>query len=65
MDGSNGEWLIINSYGVRLIQIANHELKAAVEYERELKNAITMGNQYFLVRTKNTIEIHPIKKEEN
>jgi hypothetical protein len=62
---ANGEWLIINSYGVRLIQIANHELKAAVEYERELKNAITMGNQYFLVRTKNTIEIHPIKKEEN
>jgi hypothetical protein len=59
-----GEWLAINSCGVRLVQIANRKLKAAVEYERELKNAITIGNDYFVVRTKNTVEIHSIKKKE-
>jgi hypothetical protein len=57
----NGEWLTTNACGIRLIQIANNTLKAAVEYERELKNAITIGNDYFVVRTKNTIEIHSIK----
>jgi hypothetical protein len=62
---ANEEWLAVNSCGIRLIHIANRQLKEAVEYERELKNAITLGNNYFLVRTKNTIEIHLIKKKEN
>lgn len=59
------QWVAINSCGVRLIQIANRKLKAAVEYERELRNAIPLGNDYFLVRTKQTIEVHTIKKQEN
>jgi hypothetical protein len=61
----NGEWLTVNSCGVRLIHIADNKIKAAVEYERELRNAITIGNKYFLVRTKNTLEIHPIMKKKN
>lgn len=60
----NGEWLIVNSYGIRLIQIGNQAIKAGVEYERELKNAIALGDSYFVVRTKNTIEVHEIKKPE-
>jgi len=61
----NGEWLFVNSCGVRLIHIVDYEIKAAVEYERELRNAITIGNKYFVIRTKNTLEIHSIKKKEN
>jgi hypothetical protein len=60
----NGDWLTINSCGIRLIQITNRELKAAVEYERELKNAITLGNDYFIIRTKNTIDVHRMKRDE-
>ncbi|CAF4805755.1 unnamed protein product [Rotaria sp. Silwood1] len=56
------EWLAVNSCGIRLIQIANQKLKSGVEYQRELKNAITIGNLYFVVRTKSTIEIHQIKR---
>lgn len=62
---SDGEWVAINSCGIRLIQIANRKLKAAVEYERELRNAVILGTDYFLVRTKQTIEVHSIKKKEN
>ena len=59
---SNDSWLAVNSCGIRLVHIAHQKLKSAVEYERELKNAITLGNSYFVVRTKSTIEIHQIKK---
>jgi hypothetical protein len=59
----NGHWLTINSCGIRLIHIAHQKLKAAVEYERELKNAIIMGKEYFIVRTKNTIEVHLVPKK--
>ncbi|CAF2920910.1 unnamed protein product [Rotaria sp. Silwood2] len=62
---SNSEWLITNSCGIRLIQISNFKLKIAVEYERELKNSITINNDYFIVRTKYTMEIHEMKKKEN
>jgi hypothetical protein len=58
----NEEWLAINSCGVRLVQIANHKIKSAVEYERDLKNAISIGNLYFIVRTKGTIEVYPYKQ---
>jgi hypothetical protein len=57
----NEEWLTINTCGIRLVQIANQKLKAAVEYTRELKNAISIGNLYFVIRTKNTIEIFHLK----
>lgn len=57
-----GEWLAINSCGIRLVQIANQSLKAGVEYLRELKNAVSIGNAYFVVRTKSTIEVHEIKQ---
>jgi hypothetical protein len=50
------------SCGVRLVQIANHKIKSAVEYERDLKNAISIGNLYFIVRTKGTIEVYPYKQ---
>ena len=57
----DGGWLVINSCGIRLIQIVNENLKAGVEYERELRNAFIMGKSYFAIRTKTTIEIHQIK----
>lgn len=60
----NGDWLMINSCGSRLIQLSGTELKTAVEYERELKNAITLGDEYFVIRTKNTIDVHSMKKDE-
>jgi hypothetical protein len=59
------EWLTINSCGVRLIHIANRQLKFVVEYERELKNATIIGADYFIVRTKNTLNIHSIKQKAN
>ncbi|CAF1079749.1 unnamed protein product [Rotaria sordida] len=59
----NNEWLLINSCGIRLFQIGNLKFKTAVEYERELKNAITIKDDYFIVRTKYTIEIHATKKK--
>ncbi|CAF1113041.1 unnamed protein product [Rotaria sordida] len=58
----NREWLAVNSCGIRLIQIANQKLKTGVEYQRELKNAIAIGNLYFVIRTKSAIEIHQIKQ---
>jgi len=58
------QWLIINSCGVRLVHVINRKLKAAVEYERELRNAILIGRDYFVLRTKSTIEVHSIKKED-
>lgn len=60
----NGDWLMINSCGSRLVQLSGKELRAAVEYERELKNAITLGDEYFVIRTKNTIDVHVNKKKE-
>lgn len=62
---ANAEWLIVNSSGIRLIQIVNRKLKSAVEYERELRNTIIIGENYLAVRTKNTLEIHSIKKKIN
>ncbi|CAF3535510.1 unnamed protein product [Rotaria socialis] len=59
----NGDWLIVNSCGARFIQISNLAIKLAVEYERELKNAILFRKKYFIIRTKNTLEIHLMKKE--
>lgn len=61
---AHGEWLIINSCGARLVQIENVEMKLAVEYERELKNAIPFKKDYFIVRTKNTLEVHSTKKKD-
>jgi len=58
---ANAEWLTVNSCGIRLIQIGDFKLKSAVEYERELRNAIIISENYFAVRTKNTLEIHAIK----
>ena len=57
------EWLIINSCGIRLLQISGHRFKVAVEYERELKNAIAIGNDYFAIRTKNTLDVHSMKEK--
>jgi hypothetical protein len=62
---ANAQWLMINSAGIRLLQISNRKLKSAVEYERELRNAILIGENYLAVRTKNTLEIHSIKKNAN
>jgi len=58
----NGEWLAINSFGIRLVQVANQKLKAAVEYERELRNAIVVNNFYFVIRSKTTLEFHQLKR---
>lgn len=58
----NNEWLAINSCGIRLVQVANKRLKAAVEYERELRNAIVVDNSYFAVRTKTTLELHRFRQ---
>ena len=58
----NREWVAVNSCGIRLVQIVDQKLKAAVEYERELKNAVAINNLYFAVRTKSTLEIHEIKR---
>ncbi|CAF1141159.1 unnamed protein product [Rotaria sp. Silwood1] len=61
---SNNEWLITNSCGVRLIQIGNLQLKTIVEYERELRNVITIKNDFLIIRTKYTLEIHAMKKKQ-
>lgn len=58
---SRGNWLTIDSSGVRLIHLSNQRLKEIVEYLRELRNATPMGNLYFVIRTKNTLEIHENK----
>lgn len=57
----NGQWLAVNSCGIRLLHIVNRRLKAAVEYERELRNAIPIADEYLVIRTKNTLEIHSIR----
>ncbi|CAF2145885.1 unnamed protein product [Rotaria magnacalcarata] len=62
---ADGDWLIVNSCGTRFIQISNLAIKYVVEYERELKNAISFSKDYFIVRTKNTLEIHLLKKEDD
>ncbi|CAF0779205.1 unnamed protein product [Didymodactylos carnosus] len=54
----NNDWLVINSCGNRLFQISDRKMKVAVQYERELKNAVMFADKFFIVRTKNTIEIH-------
>lgn len=59
----NEEWLAVNSCGIRLLQIVDLKIKSAVEYERELRNAISIGEDYFAVRTKNTLEIHSVKNK--
>ena len=58
---SQGDWLIIESRGIRLLHISNQCLKVVVEYLRELRNALKIGNLYFIIRTKNTLEIHENK----
>ena len=55
------QWLVINSCGIRLLQIGDEKFKVAVEYERELRNAITIGNDYLVIRTKNTVDVHAMK----
>lgn len=59
---THGEWAIINSCGIRLLQISNNIFKAAVEYERELRNAIVFNDFYFVIRSKNTLEFHQYKQ---
>lgn len=59
----NGDWLMINSCGSRLVQLSGRGVKAAVDYERELKNAITLQDEYFVIRTKNTLDVHLMKKK--
>lgn len=54
----NGQWLATNSFNVRLIQIAQERLESAVEYERELKNALVMDENHLVLRTKSTVEVH-------
>ena len=54
----NGEWLATNSFNIRLLQIGYQVLKSAVEYERELKNAIVINDLYLVIRTKSTVEVH-------
>lgn len=54
----NGQWLTTNSFNVRLIQVAQERLESAVEYERELKNALLLNDDFLVLRTKSTIEIH-------
>lgn len=61
---NNGEWLLTNSCGIRFIHIVDLAIKVVVEYERELKNAVTIGNDYFVVRTKSTIEAHPMAEDD-
>ena len=56
-----GQWLAVNSCGIRLLHIINRRLKAAVEYERELRNAIPIADDYLVIRTKNTLEIHSME----
>ena len=54
----NAEWLAINSRVARLFQIADGKLKATVDYRARLKNAIAIGDSYFVVRTSYTIDIY-------
>lgn len=54
----NGEWLATNSFNIRLLQIGYQVLRSAVEYERELKNAIVINDLYLVIRTKSTVEVH-------
>ena len=56
----DGKWLAINSLNVYFVQIAQEQIRAAVDYQRILKNGIAIGSEYFVVRTKSTIEIHRI-----
>lgn len=61
----NNDWLMINSFGILLLQLANGAVKHVVQYERELKNAIRFDDDYFIIRTKNTVDFHKIKKKKN
>jgi hypothetical protein len=56
----NGEWLATNSFNIRLLQIGHQVLRSAVEYERELKNAVVINDLYLAIRTKSTMEVHRI-----
>lgn len=58
---SQGDWLVVESRGIRLLHISNQQLKVMVEYLRELRNVLKIGNLYFIIRTKNTLEIHENK----
>lgn len=58
----NGDWLMINSIGILFLNISGQQIKQAVEYERELRNAVLWSNKYFVVRTKSTIDFHKVKK---
>jgi hypothetical protein len=57
---SNAEWLATNSCDVHLIHIVPEKIEAVVQYERELKNAIVIGNHYLVIRTKSSLDIHPL-----
>lgn len=59
----NGDWLSTNSFNVRLIHISDGKLKAAVEYERELKNAVAIDQRFLVIRTKGTIDIHRLDQK--
>ena len=56
----NGDWIATNTVNIRLIHISNGQLKSAVEYERELKNAIVVGRNFLVIRAKGTIEFHRV-----
>lgn len=58
---SQGDWLLVESCGIRLLHISNQRMKVVVEYLRELRNALKIENLYFIIRTKNTLEIHENK----
>ncbi|CAF0910491.1 unnamed protein product [Rotaria sordida] len=62
-ENDDGIWSI--RYNREIDHIANQKLKAAVEYERELKYVLTIGNDYFAVETKNTLEVHSIKRTDH
>ena len=61
----DGKWLAVNSLNVYFVQIAKEGIRAAVDYQRILKNGIAIGSEYFVVRTKSTIEIHRIASHQH
>jgi hypothetical protein len=56
----NEQWLVINSFGLQLAQISKQGIKAMMDYDSELRGALVVGNTFFVVRTKNALDVHQL-----
>ena len=60
---NNDNWLMIKLCEIRLIHMSHHQSKVTVRYGG-VENAIAFNGEYFLVRTKSTVNVHLMKKND-